>query len=443
MVVKYVVKVNSAVQTNIESSKQPDKPSRQRIFLAIILFIGITVAYLDRVNISVIAANGKFLADMGIAGQPVKIGLMMTVFLGAYGIANVVLSPLGDYLGPRKAMVLAYVIMSISLIIGGIAGTFTMLLAARILLGVGEGLYYPMQNTFVKNWFPPKERGRASATWAIGMSLSQAVAMPVFVYLVAAYSWKSTFHFAFVVGLIPLALLWFYTADKPRMHKKINKLELEYIEEEIAKEERDRNKTTLIKESFWEKAKTFALDSRFWLLVLILGTNSMMSWGLTTWLPTYLNQERGFSWNEMGWLASLPFILGIFMKMISGFVIDFTGRNAPAIMFSSLLTAGGVFFGVIAHNNYLAAVLIALGISGTSFQIPPILKLLQSLVPSKSISTATGTLNGVAVGFGAIAPVLIGYSISWSGHFNTALYVLIGITLFGALLGGILTAKKL
>jgi cyanate permease len=76
-------------------------------------------------------------------------------------------------------------------------------------------------------------------------------------------------------------------------------------------------------------------------------------------------------------------------------------------------------------------------------QIPAIFTLLQGVVPSKSITTATGALNGIAVGFGALAPVLIGYSISLTGNFNFALYLLIAIVLAGGGLAGILALKKL
>lgn len=74
-------------------------PTRKRFLIVACLFIGIFIAYLDRVNVSVLAANEPFLAYMGIEGMPLQIGMMMTVFLAAYGIANVVLSPLG----PQKS----------------------------------------------------------------------------------------------------------------------------------------------------------------------------------------------------------------------------------------------------------------------------------------------------------------------------------------------------
>lgn len=129
-------------------------PTRKRFLIVACLFIGIFIAYLDRVNVSVLAANEPFLAYMGIEGMPLQIGMMMTVFLAAYGIANVVLSPLGDYLGPRKAMMLCILIWTIALMIGGVATSFALIIICRILLGIGEGFYYPLQSVFIKILVP-------------------------------------------------------------------------------------------------------------------------------------------------------------------------------------------------------------------------------------------------------------------------------------------------
>lgn len=140
-----------------------EKPTRARVILAVILFITLMVSFLDRVNVSVLVADPKFLADMGITGQPVQMGLLMTTFLFAYGISNIITGPIGDKLGPRKAMTLSIVLWGVSMALGGLAGTFTMMIAARIILGIGEGMHWPMQSSFVKNWFPPSERVRANS----------------------------------------------------------------------------------------------------------------------------------------------------------------------------------------------------------------------------------------------------------------------------------------
>ncbi|MGS9064504.1 MFS transporter, partial [Salmonella enterica subsp. enterica serovar Infantis] len=76
-----------------------------------------------------------FLAYKGIEGMPLQIGMMMTVFLDAYGIANVVLSPLGDYLVPRKAMMLCILIWNIALMIVGVATSYALIIILRIING--------------------------------------------------------------------------------------------------------------------------------------------------------------------------------------------------------------------------------------------------------------------------------------------------------------------
>lgn len=437
--------MSNTIQTAPAAQHAPDqgKPSRQRILLVVILFIGISIAYLDRVNVAVIAANPEFLADMGITGQPVQIGLMMSLFLAAYGLSNVLLSPLGDYLGPRRSMVTAYLIICLSLAIGGAASTFGILLGSRILLGIGEGLYYPMQNTFVKNWFPPKERGRANTAWLIGQSLAPAVAMPIFAFLVAARSWHSTFHFSLALSFVPLVLLLWFTADTPRAHKRVNAGELQYIEAELAQEKRDAHESDSATESFGERVKAYASNYRFWMLMLILATNSILSWGLITWLPTYLNQERGFSWEAMGWASSLPFVFGLLFKIAAGVLIDRTGRTAILMALAALLCSAGVYLGVVIENNAVAAVVIAFGIGASSMQIPAVFTLLQKLVPKNAMSAAAGTLNGIAVGFGALSPVLIGFAVSVTGNFSAALYLIIAIVLTGGVLAAVLAAQKL
>ena len=162
-----------------------------------------------------------------------------------------------------------------------------------------------------------------------------------------------------------------------------------------------------------------------------------------TWLPTYLNQERGFSWEAMGWISSLPFILGFVFKLAAGVIIDRTGRNAPVMALSALLCAAGVYLGVTLEDNYTAAIVIAFGIGAASAQIPGIFTLLQRLVPKAAMSSAAGTMNGIAVGFGALSPVLIGLSISVTGNFGSALYFIMAIVLSGGALATILSAQKL
>ncbi|MFK3711801.1 MFS transporter [Leclercia adecarboxylata] len=429
------------ISHRVHLEEMTQKPTRQRFFVLAVLFISLSIIYLDRVNISIIAANAQFLQEMDLVGKPIYIGLLMSLFLITYGISNVVLSPIGDLIGPRKAMLIAYIIISVSLLFGGLSSIFGVLLGTRILLGVGEGLYYPMQNTFIKNWFPPGERGRANTAWILGQSLSPAVAMPVFTWIIAEYSWRHTFYFSFVLSLVPLVLIYFFASNTPRENRYINKHELEIIEE-------DRTVNHLVshseeKPSLITRSKIYLCNPNFWLLLIIFSSNSMLSWGVVTWLPTYLNTERGFSWSNVGWMSSLPFIFGLLFKIVSGIVVDRTGKKGMIMLISALLCAAGILAGVNISNNYIAAIMISFGIGASSMQLPCVFTLLQGMVPSEAISSAAGALNGMAVGFGALSPVLIGLILSLTHNFYSVMYLLIGIVLIGGLVSLFFAVRRL
>ena len=116
------------LESDVRNAELALGATRQRVVLAVILMITLLVAYLDRVNVSVLVADNNFLTDMGIKGKPVQMGMLMTLFLIAYGVANVVLSPLGDIIGPRKAMLISIFLWTISVMIGGLTATFGVLL---------------------------------------------------------------------------------------------------------------------------------------------------------------------------------------------------------------------------------------------------------------------------------------------------------------------------
>lgn len=252
---------------------QEDVKTKQRLVLAVILLITVMVAYFDRVNISVLVVDDGFLSEMGIKGQPVRIGMLMTGFLIAYGVGNLTLSSLGDYIGPRKTMCIAMVLWGVSMIFGGIAQFFTMMLISRFVLGLGEGMHFPMQSTFVKKWFPRQERARANACWFIGTSLAPALAMPIFAWIVSHMGWRFSFFVCVVVGLLPLYLIWFHTADTPRQHKKVNALELQYIEAGLTQDGGVKN--TVVHASLSENIKTVAGNYRFWLLVIYYAAHNL------------------------------------------------------------------------------------------------------------------------------------------------------------------------
>ncbi|MDR3573866.1 MAG: MFS transporter [Anaerolineaceae bacterium] len=426
--------------TVVTSTMITEKPTRQRILLLVILFITLLVAYLDRVNVSVLIADNAFLTDMGIKGQAVQSGMLMSMFLIAYGLSNVLLSPLGDIIGPRKTMSLSILLWAIALALGGLTSTFMLMLAARVLLGLGEGMHWPMNSKFVKNWIPPSERGKANSIWLLGIWIGPALAMPLFSWAIAGSGWRESFFGLALLGLVPLYLLWFYTADYPHQSKRVNQAELSHIEAGTKKEA--ELEQAIGKTDFWETAKTFIFNYQFWLVVGYYTTSSAIYWGMLAWLPSYLKVARNFSWADMGMLASLPFVLGAVASIVFGYISDRVGRRAPFCLATGVVCTIALYYGALASDNMTSALLIAVGTGAVGIGHPSVWSLLQQVVPGKAVGTGAGMMNGVSNAICALIPVIIGFFISLTGSYFSGLMVLVCLGIAASAFMLILTLQK-
>jgi len=414
------------------------RPTRKRFVLLATLLIGIAVAYFDRINVSVLGANAQFLNDMGIADSPTKIGLLMSAFLAAYGIGNILLSPLGDILGPRKSMLICFVVMAASMLVGGLAPTFGVMICARILLGIGEGYYYPLQGQFTKNWFPKQERGRATSVWVVGQSLAPALAMPLFTFVIGNFGWHFSFFMCIAFGLIPMYMVLFHVSDTPQQHKSINKLELDHILSGLDKQQ-DAKKTAGI--TLKQRLLAFAKDRQYWTLVLFYICLQCIGWGLMTWIPNYLKMARHFSWTEMGILSSLPYIFSVCLKASTGFIVDKFGKSSPVLLFGMGICAVCAYCGAIVENNYVSAFFLACALGFGTMTTPAAWTLLQSIIPSTSMATAGGCMNGISNIIASASPVLIGYFISHGGY-EGGLFFIAGVAAFACIPSLLLSMRK-
>lgn len=404
-----------------------EKSTRQRIVIILIMLVTLLVAYLDRVNISVLIADDAFLRDMGIKGDPVAIGSLMSLFLITYALSNVFLAPLGDRFGARRVMIVAIILWAVSCLLGGLAATFTGMIVARLILGLGEGMHWPMQMKFVKNWFPPKERARANSTWLIGLSMGTAIAMPFFVWIVANWGWRMTFFALVGIGMIPLFLIWYITADTPRESAFCNEQEIDYIEAGQREEEEEQAKLRqqIQSQSRWENWKGFLLNTDYWLCVIFYFFSTAVWFGLMTWIPSYLKQALGFSWKSMGYWANAPYAAGTVACLIAGVITDKISRKATLGFFHMLGGAVGIFCASHATGQVEAALWIVVAVASLMIGQPGHWAIVQKVVPATCIGTAVGLESALGSGAGAATPVVMGYFIKLSGGgYVGALYFL-------------------
>ncbi|MEJ2890620.1 MFS transporter [Actinomycetospora aeridis] len=115
---------------------------------------------------------------------------------------------LGDRVGPRPCFAGGMALFALGLLVSGLAGSFAVLIAGRLLQGLGAGLALP--NTFsLASAIPaPGRRSAVFAASAVAGSSGSAVAAVIGGLLVDGLGWRSVFLVAVPVALATAALLW-------------------------------------------------------------------------------------------------------------------------------------------------------------------------------------------------------------------------------------------
>jgi MFS family permease len=98
----------------------------------------------------------------GLIGSIFFAGYMLTQFPGGYA---------GDRHGHRTVLSISLFAAAVATLISGLAGVLIAFIAARILTGLGEGLYYANDRTIIAETTPLAERSLAMGVVMIGLSI--------------------------------------------------------------------------------------------------------------------------------------------------------------------------------------------------------------------------------------------------------------------------------
>jgi len=117
-------------------------------------------------------------------------GLVVAAY-GAPGIAVALLAgPYSDRIGRKPFLVLGPLVMGVFTLVAAVAPSFGLIVAARILSGVGAAVIFPNSNATVADVFPFRERGKAIGA-VIGMNtMASVIGVPVAGIVAEATSWR-------------------------------------------------------------------------------------------------------------------------------------------------------------------------------------------------------------------------------------------------------------
>ncbi len=116
------------------------------------------IVYFDRMALNFLMPSVQ--PELGLSNTAV--GALASALSLSWALAGLLVGRLSDSLGRRKPiLIIAAVIFSTASFVSGLATTFAMLLAARLLMGAAEGGVMPISQALVAAGAEPERRGLA------------------------------------------------------------------------------------------------------------------------------------------------------------------------------------------------------------------------------------------------------------------------------------------
>ncbi len=377
--------------------------------LVVLLGISVFINYLDRGSLSVAAPLLK--SELALSAS--KLGILLSAFFWTYTFFQLISGWLVDRFEVGWVMAAGFFLWSASTTVTGVLHGFAWLIAARLVLGVGESVSFPACSNILARYFPEEQRGFANSVLVFGFASGPACSMFLGGMAMARFGWRP-----FFVGVGLLSLVWLgpWLIWMPRGKKASTG----------APVASPRMRQILRERSAWG---TFAG----------LFCTNYLSYFLLTWMPYFLVRERNLSLTQMAKVAGGGYLSAAVLALICGRLSDRLIRNgASPTRVRKGFAATGMGCGAIAligcltGGTTLTIVMLVAATASYGICCSNVWAITQTLAGPVAAGRWTGLQNFAGNFAGMIAPALTGFVVDRTGHFFWAFAIAAGVTLLGA-----------
>ena len=260
-----------------------------------------------------------------------------------------------------------------------------MLLALRVVYGLGLALMWPAAAPLLMQWFRPKELPLINSLNISCFILANAVSLSTIAPISEVVGWERALGLFAAVSLV-VAVMWlFWGKSQESVEEVAAPLNLGAIKDVLL------NRVILVMVA----ADVAAFSHRM---------------GLTAWLPTFYNETGGMSLTQAGGIISLLSWIGIVAVMLGGLLtLKIQSRRLFFLVSGLLVGLGGLGTYLIDNSatTYVAVIMLGLG---SALYLPVLLTLpmeLPGMTPQK-VAIAWGLMITIANIGAFIAPVAVG-----------------------------------
>jgi len=377
------------------------KLPRLRWWMIGLIFLATVINYIDRQTVSVLKKS--ITDDLGLSNP--DYAAVQNAFLIAYAISQMVSGRFYDAVGTRIGFTVSIVVWSIAAAAHSVASSAASFGFWRFVLGFGEAGNWPGAAKAIAEWFPARERALGMGIFNTGAAVGGALSPPLIAWLATRWGWRPTFVITGALGLGWL-VLWLVFYRRPQEHPWLGDEERATILE--------GRETVKGAGEAWRPGWLELLRYRqVWAVLVARFLTDPIWWLYVFWLPSYFQEARGFSLQQIGWSAWVPFLAGGIGALTGGWASGYLmkrgfslDRARKAVMTVGALLIPAGILAMRAESPYAALAWMSVVLFGFQVWINNVLTLPSDFFPGSAVASVAG-LGGTAA---ALASVLYNWN---------------------------------
>lgn len=390
-------------------------------------FVGWILIYADRTILNPV--QEQIGAQFHIGNT--QLGLVNSIFFLTYAICQIPFGVLGDKIGRRLVIMGGFVLLGVMTFFSGFAFSFGIFLVFRALAGASQGTYYGPQYALSTEAIPTKDLTLGTAIINSGMvfGTSGGYLLSSYMVLQKGMSWTSPF-WVMALPTIIVGIL-FYVILKEKVIRPEDQKNEQKTEEAV---EAEKEKVTL---------KDLFKNRNLVLAFILCFCSIYANFVILTWLPQFLQVERGFQGSSVGFISSLVPWASIPGALLFARIYDKLKKTKMMIGFLvpiSLIAVFGIAF--VTNKSLLIVLLIVYGLTGKLAIDPILIAFVTKNSPRGSLSTALSAYNFIGMSGSILAPYLTGWISDQFGSMQIGFYLAAVLLLVGVILFTFTSDKK-
>ena len=390
-------------------------------YFVVLVTAAIAISYFDRQTLPVAISA----IELTIPLNNQQFSWLQFAFLIPYALLYAAGGRLLDQMGTRRGFLLIMLWWSGACALHGLAMNFGFLLAARCLLGMGEGGAFPAATRVVAEWIPIERRSTAMGIINAGTAMGSVLAPPLIGVVLLMSGWRTVFFAAGAAGLA--WVVWWYVSYRGSNDVSITSLDAHAIAQEL---------------SFLD----LVAMRRVQVLVFAKYMSDSAWYFYLFWLPKYLYDVRGFDVKHVSYYAWIPYAASGMGSFLGGWLSSRLLSSGRSLDFSrkSVLGLSALFMPVVMLVPQVpvgwALLLFSIAFFCQQSWSGLIMTLPADIFPLSAVGSVAGLVGfGGAIG-GAVFGVVAGFLLEHGFGYETLFFIVGSFHLTGfvaiLLLGG-------